>query len=128
MIITKSRVQNIDKYLKGFNDKDNLYVILNDVDIHKSRLILMGFSSVLPIGEKVLPSAFGSVSSYNANGKSEKLKDLPKESFYVEQSRDIKDWHGNYHSVSISVKVTSKEHMELVYNELGAIDIVRVVL
>jgi uncharacterized protein len=35
---------------------------------------------------------------------------------------------GNYHSVSISVKVTSKEHMEQVYNELGAIDIVRVVL
>lgn len=35
---------------------------------------------------------------------------------------------GNYHSVSISVRVTSKDHMELVYNELGAIDIVRVVL
>lgn len=35
---------------------------------------------------------------------------------------------GNYHSVSIAVTVTSKEHMELVYNELGAIDIVRVVL
>lgn len=35
---------------------------------------------------------------------------------------------GKYHSVSISVTVTSKEHMELVYNELGAIDIVRVVL
>lgn len=35
---------------------------------------------------------------------------------------------GNYHSVSLSVTVTSKEHMESVYNELGAIDIVRVVL
>ena len=35
---------------------------------------------------------------------------------------------GNYHSISISVKVTSKEHMESVYNELGAIDIVRFVL
>jgi len=104
MIIAKSRVQNIDKYLKGFNDKENLYVILNDIDIHKNRLILMGFSSALPIGEKVLPSAFGSVSSYNANGKSEKLKDLPKEIFYVEQSREIKDWHGNYHSVSTSMK------------------------
>jgi len=64
----------------------------------------MGFSSALPIGERVLPSAFGSVSSYNANGKSEKLKDLPKETFYVEQSRDIKDWHGNYHSVSTSMR------------------------
>ncbi len=35
---------------------------------------------------------------------------------------------GNYKSVSISVTVTSKEHMELVYNKLGEIDIVRVVL
>lgn len=35
---------------------------------------------------------------------------------------------GNYQSVSISVRVTSKEHMESVYNELGAIDIVRFVL
>ncbi|MDA8622156.1 DUF493 family protein YbeD [Psychrosphaera sp.] len=35
---------------------------------------------------------------------------------------------GKYKSVSISVKVTSKEHMELVYNRLGAIDLVRVVL
>jgi len=35
---------------------------------------------------------------------------------------------GNYHSVSLSVTVTSKEHMEQIYNELGQIDIVRVVL
>lgn len=35
---------------------------------------------------------------------------------------------GTYHSVSIRVTVTSKEHMEQVYNELGAIDIVRYVL
>jgi hypothetical protein len=35
---------------------------------------------------------------------------------------------GNYHSVSLSVTVTSKEHMELVYNELGALELVRVVL
>jgi len=59
----------------------------------------MEFSSALPIEERVLPSLFGSVSNYNANGKSKKLKDLPKEIFYVEQSREIKDWHGNYHSV-----------------------------
>jgi len=37
MIITKSRVQNIDKYLKGFKNKENLYVILNDIDTHKNK-------------------------------------------------------------------------------------------
>ena len=35
---------------------------------------------------------------------------------------------GNYHSLSVGVRVTSKEHMETIYKELAAIDIVRVVL
>jgi putative lipoic acid-binding regulatory protein len=35
---------------------------------------------------------------------------------------------GTYHSVAVSVTVTSKEHIELLYNELSAIDIVRYVL
>jgi len=98
MIITKSRIQNVDKYLNGFDEDENLYVVLNDIDRFKNRLILMGFSSSLPSGEKVLPSAFGSVSNYNANGKYEKLRDLPKESFFIEQQREWKDWNDNSHS------------------------------
>lgn len=35
---------------------------------------------------------------------------------------------GTYHSVSLSVTVTSKEHIELIYNELNKIDIVKAVL
>ncbi|UAA39934.1 YbeD family protein [Paraneptunicella aestuarii] len=35
---------------------------------------------------------------------------------------------GNYHSVSIRVKVTSKEHMELIYTELAKLELVRYVL
>jgi putative lipoic acid-binding regulatory protein len=35
---------------------------------------------------------------------------------------------GNYHSVSIRVKVVSKEHMELIYTELAKLELVRVVL
>jgi putative lipoic acid-binding regulatory protein len=35
---------------------------------------------------------------------------------------------GNYHSLSLSVKVTSKEHMESIYTELSALELVRVVL
>ncbi len=34
----------------------------------------------------------------------------------------------NYHSVSVSVRVTSKEHMETIYTELAKIELVRVVL
>lgn len=35
---------------------------------------------------------------------------------------------GNYHSLSISVTVTSKDHMEQVYTELSKLELVRVVL
>lgn len=35
---------------------------------------------------------------------------------------------GTYHSLSLSVRVTSKEHMETIYTELAKIDIVKVVL
>ncbi|MFT5163824.1 MAG: putative lipoic acid-binding regulatory protein [Alteromonadaceae bacterium] len=35
---------------------------------------------------------------------------------------------GTYYSVNVGVTVTSKEHIELLYNELGNIDIVRYVL
>ncbi|PKF55244.1 DUF493 family protein YbeD [Alteromonadales bacterium alter-6D02] len=35
---------------------------------------------------------------------------------------------GKYHSISYTVKVTSKEHIETLYKELSDIDIVRYVL
>lgn len=35
---------------------------------------------------------------------------------------------GNYHALSLKVKCTSKEHMESIYEQLAAIEIVKVVL
>ena len=35
---------------------------------------------------------------------------------------------GNYHSISLSVTVTSKDHMETIYTELAELELVRVVL
>lgn len=35
---------------------------------------------------------------------------------------------GNYHALSLAVKVTSKEHMESIYTQLSALELVRVVL
>lgn len=35
---------------------------------------------------------------------------------------------GNYHALSLPVRVTSKEHMESVYTELAKLDLVRVVI
>jgi putative lipoic acid-binding regulatory protein len=35
---------------------------------------------------------------------------------------------GTYHSISLSIKVTSKEHMEILYVELAKLELVKVVL
>lgn len=35
---------------------------------------------------------------------------------------------GNYHSISVKVTVTSKEHVELLYTELGKLELVRYVM
>jgi putative lipoic acid-binding regulatory protein len=35
---------------------------------------------------------------------------------------------GNYHALSLPVRVTSKEHMESIYTELSKLELVRVVL
>ncbi len=35
---------------------------------------------------------------------------------------------GNYQALSIGVKVTSKEHMESIYTEIGELELVRVII
>ncbi|MBF7072621.1 DUF493 family protein [Glaciecola sp. MH2013] len=35
---------------------------------------------------------------------------------------------GNYHALSLKVKVTSKQHMESIYTELSSLELVKVVL
>lgn len=104
LITNKKSIRNVDNFLKGFEAGDLVQIVLTDIDSFKNKLILMGFSSDLPIGEKLLPPVFGRVSNYNANGEYELLKDLPKEKFYITQIREIKDWHGNNHTVFPSIE------------------------
>lgn len=103
MRVIKKRINNISKYLTGFEANENIVIVVDDIERFGNKLVSLGFDSSLPLGEKILPSVVGSVSEYNANGLYEKLRDLPKETFYVSQTRDVKDWHGNYHSVSMDI-------------------------
>lgn len=103
MRIHKKRIRNVDRLLTGFKKNENVVIMLDDLEHHKDKLINIGFTDSLTLGEKILPAIMGTVSEYNANGIYEKLKDLPKEMFYIDRTVDIKDWHGNYHSVSQTV-------------------------
>jgi hypothetical protein len=103
MRIHKKRIRNVDRQLADFKENENVVIMLDDLEHHKDMLIKIGFTNALNIGEKILPAVLGAISDYNTNGQYEILKDLPKEVFYIHRTVDIKDWHGNYHSVSQSV-------------------------
>jgi len=109
MRVSQSKIQNVDKFLSEFKENENLYVILDNIDSFKDRLIQIGFSHSLPLGEKILPSSLcGIVSDFNANGKYEKLKDLPKETYYKTQSATIKAY--GKHDVYITKQQPYKKY------------------
>jgi uncharacterized ubiquitin-like protein YukD len=103
MRINKKRIRNMEKVLSDFKENENVIIMLDAIEYHKAKLVQLGFSSSLQIGERLLPSVEGSISKYNADGRYEKLKDLPKEIFYINRTVNIKDWHGDYHLVSQSI-------------------------
>ncbi len=102
MKINKTRIRTLGPYLFGINDNDNFYIALAVTENPIEKLVRAGFSNQLSIGEQVLPSVIGSVTNYNANGGVLIDRDMPMETVY--RYLDVKDWHGNYHSVSIPYK------------------------
>ncbi|WP_323787898.1 hypothetical protein [Psychroserpens sp.] len=101
MKITKQRIRNLGNYLAGLNNNDDFYIALTDLS-DTNRLQQVGFSPQINVGEQILPSILGSKSRFNANGGFIIHRDQPKQTVY--RQADIKDWHGNYHTVDIPYK------------------------
>lgn len=98
MKIIKKRIRNLDNYLVAINENQDFYIGLTDIENLREKLIRIGFTNDLNIGETILPSIIGSISRYNAEGKYIKRKDLPKEEYYIERHWTWTDWLGNEHS------------------------------
>lgn len=103
MLISQTRIQNINNVLTEFKENEEVLIILYDAEKHIEQLKKIGFKS-LEDGETILPSSVGSVSKYNSEGKYKLLKDLPKESYSV--YRDILAF-GKY---DVSVMYTLKRY------------------
>lgn len=82
MVITKKRIVNVDNVLTEFTENEEVLIILYDAQKFEKILFEIGFET-LDLGETILPTPMGSVSRYNADGKYEILKDLPKESYTI---------------------------------------------
>ena len=122
MLITKKRVNKIDKYIAPFQEEEGLYVAteINSNDL-KQELKIVGFPAIDFTGLKLIPKAVGAVSKFNAEGRDEILKDRPKETYH--RDAYIKDWHGCYHYVEIPGKRYQRRHIDGPCMEISLITI-----
>ncbi len=107
MRINKSKIISVTKYLAGIEEGSNFYIGLSKLDDFSPELHKAGIRGKLKAKDSFLPNSIGKVSKYNAEGKFKIRKDLPKETKYREV--EIKDWHGNFHSVSVPYKRYPRE-------------------
>lgn len=122
MLITKTRIHSIDKYIAPFKKEDGLYVateISSGNLEHKLKMI--GFPEVDFTGVKLIPKSIGPVTKFNAEGRNDLLKDLPKETYYHDAC--IKDWHGYYHYVDMPGKRYQRKHIDGPCQEVSLIAI-----
>ena len=101
MIINKKRIVNIQLYWHLIEDENEFYIGVSDLSRFNTQLNRIGFSQNLELGETILPKIVGPVTRFNAEGKNNKLKDLPKETAYRQVMWKWKQFTGggNYEEI-----------------------------
>ena len=122
MLITKARINSIEKYIRPFKNEDGLYVATEiDTKVLEQRLETIGFPSTDFTGVKLIPRGIGPVSEFNSEGRDIPLKDLPMETYYRDAC--IIDWHGDYHYVDIPGERYQRKHIDAPLQEISLITI-----
>lgn len=103
MIIEKTRIRSIGKHLNHIKEGEDFYISIDNIDQFSQKLLDIGFTKKLVIGEKILPKDIGTITSYNAHGKYKKLKDKPMETAYRQAEWTWEDWHGNSYSKIVDI-------------------------
>lgn len=97
MIINKSRINSIDKYLGNVNEDKKIYIsVLADnksINILKQRCGVQQYE----IGRKFVPKRCGPITKFNRDGKEFPYKDRKKEERIFERDYHVVDWHGEDH-------------------------------
>ena len=96
MIIKKKRINNIYRYINK-EEIDNIKQLRVKVDeLSQDKVINIGFSKKLEVGEMVVPKVIGPITYFNVYGK-EIIKKNEKEDRDIYRPYHIMDWHGQYH-------------------------------
>lgn len=98
MKILQKRVRNVSNYLVDIEANEEFSIALIEIDRFHRTLQNLEFSNDLVVGESILPKIIGPVTRFNANGKYYPIKDLPKETYYIERYWTWRDWNDDEHS------------------------------
>ncbi|NMB81566.1 MAG: hypothetical protein GYA14_07080 [Ignavibacteria bacterium] len=115
MIIKKKRIREIEAYLSFLKEGEKFYVGTKNYIQFQKKLVEIGFSKDVEIGETVLPSfLMGPISYFNSAGKYRKLKSKPMETAYRVGEWHWKDWggHDHYKLVDIPYKRYPREFIK----------------
>jgi len=94
MKIQQKRIRNIERHLPVTFKEKTLHIGAVDIERFRARLLKIGFTGDLAIGETVLPDIVGPITRFNAEGKQIIRRDLPKETVYRQIIWKWKEWHG----------------------------------
>ena len=103
MIIRKKRIRAVENYLTEIENGKSFYIGLQYNPVLDDRVKRAGFTLPLSKDCQLLPSITGGVTRFNAEGRNEKQKHLPKETAYRQHIWTWKDWGGNEHSKVVDI-------------------------
>lgn len=97
MRIVGTRIRSVQTYLAGFESDEKLYVALHITDAHHQKLLDYGFEFPCACTQMKIPRPLKSINRFNAEGRWQVHRDLPKEPRTFEREYHCVDWHGEDH-------------------------------
>lgn len=101
-LVGSSKLRALDRHFKGITRGTPVVIGLADLDRHRGALSRAGFSDPLSVGETVLPTPHGKVSTRNAEGDYIVHRDQPKETAYRQIEWTWTEFRGRYDRVEQS--------------------------
>ncbi len=106
MKINKTKIYSLENNLpSGLINKTFVSAIVLDEIKDRDKILKLGFSEEMKIGETLLPSIVGTVSKFNANGKEIPDKTKEKEIVYSEREWTRQEWAGKGETRTVTESV-----------------------
>lgn len=102
MIINKKRIRNLGRYLNTIEQGKEIIISIPVNNLNKKLLESIGFTISLKSGETILPLTKGPISKFNANGKYDIHRDMPKETVYRLAEWTRTEYHGKNNPVEVT--------------------------